>query len=159
MFSSVQATSTTALLKLSISKESVELKVQRNQLIERLRKDRKERSQKIKSRSRSVGNDMSAQNEETAPLLTLSEIQISPDVLEAISEECLEALQESSPSMTPTFQLGGPQNSPSAATNEIDCSPNPIYNFGNPNNPSTTGTNGTGGGVKIDGVGNAETTV
>ena len=73
----------------------------------------------------SVGNDTSAQNQETAPLLTLSEIQISPDVHEPISQERLDTLEESSPSTNPMFQLSDPQNSPSAATDEIDA-------FGNP---------------------------
>ena len=112
MLSSVQATSTTALLKLSISKDSVEL-----QGDERNQADRSQRT------TWSVGNDMSAQNQET--LLTLSEIQISPDVHEPISQERLDTLEESSPSTNPMFQLSDPQNSPPAVTDEIDALGNP----------------------------------
>ena len=120
-----------ARLKLSTSKDPTELKVQRDQLIEHSRNNPKERSQRLKPRSQSVDTDTSAQNEEAAPLLTLSDIQISPDALEAINQKGLDTLKESSPSTNSSFQLSDPQNSPTTVTNEIDTLVNPVNNVSN----------------------------
>ena len=105
---------------------------------------------------------MSAGNEETAPLLTLSEIQISPDVLDAISEEQehLETLEEGDVSTNaPSFLVGDQQDSPTKATDGTDIPMTPLYQNVNADavNSPTPVTNGTDG-VKIEGAGNGETT-
>ncbi len=115
-------------IQLRFQKGSLELKVNKEQLHEEIR--RRTRSKKT-LRSRSISHDPSASKEDTAPLLvTRSELHFHDDMLDIISEVSMEDIREESGRADQGalhFQTG---SSPANSNDRLDEQDSPVKTTG-----------------------------
>ncbi len=111
-------------IQLRFRKGSLELKVNKEQLLEEIRRESKSKKSHKSLRSRSISHDSSSNKEDTAPLLvTYSELHFSDDLLDVISEDSLENIHEESGQVErepPNFHLGPSPSSPYDRLEEQD---------------------------------------
>ncbi len=98
-------------IQLRFQKGSLEIKVNKEQFFEEMRRESRSKKSHKSLRLRSISHDPSANKQDTVPLLKIySEVHFSDDLLEAISEGSSEDIHDEENGKVdqgmPTFQLG-----------------------------------------------------